>query len=91
MLTIKEIVNSIYRIGVAVGTDANNYAEEITGVSFGMLCYSRMNFGNELLHSLFSIMTAILSGYIVHKLKMSNFNFKRMIDKFIKRKSKRKL
>ncbi len=44
-------------------------AEEITGVSVCVITFNKLNVGNELFHSCMSIVTALISAYLIHRLK----------------------
>jgi len=43
--------------------------EEIGGISIGCITMQTLTFKSEALHSLISIITAVTSAYIIHRLK----------------------
>lgn len=45
------------------------YAENITGVSVCLLTLKNLQVGNELFHSVMSIITALISAYLIHRFK----------------------
>ena len=45
------------------------YMEEIFGISVGSITFANLRIGNELFHSFMSVVTAVLSAYIIHRLK----------------------
>lgn len=52
--------------------------EEFSGVGVSLFTFMNINILNEFIKSFFAIITALLSSYIVHELKKSNFNLVKM-------------
>ena len=45
------------------------YAENITGISVCLITFKNLQVGNELFHSVMSIITALISAYLIHRFK----------------------
>ena len=54
---------------IDISQDVISNSEEITAFSVYLLVSNTINWQGEVLHYLFNIGSAIVSGYIVHKLK----------------------
>lgn len=63
-------------------------AEDITAISVCLITMQNIEIVNEIFKGLFSIITALLSSYLVHELKKNNYNLIKMI-KSIRKKLKR--
>lgn len=46
-----------------------NFAEDIGGVSICLITFKNLQVGNELFHSVMSIVTALISAYLIHRFK----------------------
>ena len=63
------------------------YSEEIFGIPMGFVLVSGVQLGNELVHTIFTVISALLSAYFVHLLKKMKFkiNFRLIIKKIFKK------
>ena len=72
-------------------TDFNSwvysYSEEIFGIPLGFVIVDRFQLRNELIHTIFTIFSALVSAYLVHLLKKKKFHleFKTFIKNIFKK------
>jgi len=64
-----------------------SYSEEIFGIPLGFVIVDRFQLRNELIHTIFTIFSALVSAYLVHLLKKKKFHleFKTFIKNIFKR------
>jgi len=63
---IKEFCKNIW---TDMFTWLGNFAEDIGGISICLITFRNLQVGNELFHSVMSIVTALISAYLIHRFK----------------------